>query len=182
MIVGCEGSGQSGSAFVFLSVVSFSLDGTTGVGAVNSSINDVNASTAVCVTLRNNLKNPTVTTPTSLDNVTIESYTVTLKRLDGGALPGPFTFNTSVLVPAGTVDADTVTGNTVTFLVVVVPASTKRDPVVQPPTRLPLTATADVLFRGRDGRGQRLETTGGVTVVFVSEGESVATCTGTTTT
>ncbi len=177
---GSSGSGQSGSGFVFLSVDLFSLNGTTGVGAVNSSVSELNASTQVCVTLRNNLKNPTVTAPTSLDNVVIQSYTVTLRRQDGGPLPGPFTFNTSVLVPAGTVTMGALTGNTATFPVIVVPATVKRDPAVRPPVRLPLAATAEVVFQGRDGRGQRADTAGAVTVVFVDDGESVASCSGTT--
>jgi hypothetical protein len=168
-LTGCDGSsgsGQRGSAFVFLTV-DFSTGGT--VAAVNSSI-EMMTSTIACATLRNNLKNPTITTATSLDNVIIQSYTVTLTAAGGGSLPGPFTFGTSVLVPAG--GAQTVP-------VVLVPAGAKLDPRLRPPTRLPLVATAEVTFRGRDGRGTPVETEGAVTVIFGLE-ETTATCAGVT--
>lgn len=182
---GDSGSGQSGSAFVFLSVDSFSLTGTTGVASVSSSIADLLASTQVCVTLRNNLKNPTVTAPTSLDNVLVQSYTVRLVRADGQVLDGPFVFATSVLVPAGTVASGStaVSGNTAVVPVIVVPASVKRNPGVRPPVRLPLAVTAEVVFKGRDGRGQRHETQSALTVVFVTEGtDASASCAEGTTT
>jgi hypothetical protein len=180
-LAGCDGgsgSGQRGSAFTFLTV-DFSNRGT--VGAVNSSIN-VATATLACATLQNNLKNPTITTPTSLDNVIIQSYTVTLIATGGGSLPGPFTFGTSVLVPAGTVSNGAVTAGGVTFPVVLVPAGAKLDPRLRPPTRLPLVATAEVTFRGRDGRGTSVETEGAATVVFeAGSAEGTTTC-GTTTT
>ncbi len=59
---------------------------------MNSNLGDRQATTSVCVTLRNTPKNPTVTTPTALDNVVIDQYTVSISRLDGGPAPGPFTF------------------------------------------------------------------------------------------
>lgn len=168
------GSGQSGNAFVFVTVDGFSLGGGTGTAAVNSSI-DTGTNTTACVTLRNNLKNPTITAPTALDNVTIQSYTVTLSP---GGLPGPFTFGTAVLVPAGTVTAGVVGNNTVTFPVILVPAGAKLDPRVRPPNPLPIVATAEVTFRGRDGRGNSVEAEGAVTVVFVTGGaDSEVNCT-----
>ena len=141
---------------------------------------DSGTATTACATLRNNLKNPTITTPTSLDNVIIQSYTVTLTAAGGGSLPGPFTFATSALVPAGLVANNVLGGNTATFPVVLVPAGAKLDPRLRPPTRLPLVATAEVTFRGRDGRGTPVETEGAATVVFVSGSEEATPTCGTT--
>jgi hypothetical protein len=183
LLAGCEGgSGQSGNAFVFLSVDGFSLGAGSPTATVNSSI-DTGTTTVACVTLRNNLKNPTVTASNALNNVIVQSYTVTLTSISGGALPGPFTFGTAVIVPAGTQAAVTgvLTGNTATFPVVLVPASAKLDPRVRPPNRLPIIATAEVEFRGRDGRGNSVEAEGAVTVVFLTGGEdSEASCAGAT--
>jgi hypothetical protein len=134
--------------------------------------------------MRNNLKNPTVTTPTTLDNVVINSYTVTLTALDGSPLPGsPFTFSTAVTVPAGSLGSEStaVSGNTATFAVILVPAQVKRDPALRS-MRLPLNATAEVTFKGRDGRGQGVDTEGAIGVLIVREGDDdVATCAGATT-
>jgi hypothetical protein len=173
----CEGgSGQSGSAFVFLTVDGFSLGGGGNTATVNSSI-DTGTTTTACVTLRNNLKNPTITAPNALDNVIVQSYTVTLTTVSGGGLPGPFTFGTSVLVPAGLVANNVLGGNTATFPVILVPAGAKLDPRVRPPNQLPILATAEVTFRGRDGRGSSVEAEGAVTVVFLAGGEdSEANC------
>ena len=166
-----SGSGQSGSAFTFLSVDSF---GTTS--AVTSSIDDVNSSTAVCVTLRNNLKNPTVTAPTSLDNVVIQSYTVRITRFDGGTVPTPFTIQTAVIVPAGTSAMGTVSGSTASFAIILVPAQAKLEPALRN-SRFPISATAEVIFRGRNGRGQQLETEGAVSLTFVGSGtDSAVSC------
>jgi hypothetical protein len=155
LLTACDGdSGQSGSAFVFLTVDRFSLNGTTPTASVTSSTNP-GTTTSACVTLRNNLKNPTITAPSALDNVTVQSYTVTL---NGGASPGPFTFGTGVLVPAGTVTMGTVSGNTATFGVVLVPTGAKSSSGT--------VVTAEITFRGRDGRGLSVETEGAVTVVF----------------
>jgi hypothetical protein len=180
LLAACDGggSGQSGSAFTFLSVDSFSTDGSTPTATVNSSI-DTGTSTTACVTLRNNQKNPTVSGPNALDNVTIQSYTVTLTSVSGGGLPGPFTFGTAVLVPAGTVSMGAISSNTATFPVVLVPASAKTDPRVRPPNPLPIVATAEVSFKGRDGRGSSVSAEGAVTVVFVtgeSNPEAVVSC------
>jgi hypothetical protein len=165
---GCSGSGSdqtgSGSAFAFLTV-----DSVNPPSATSNLETDV--STAVCVTLRNNQKNPTVTTPTSLDDIQVTSYTVTFRRLDGGTPPGPFTFNTAIRVPAGAVasGASGVSGNTVNAIVVLVPVSAKHEPPLRnPPPRLPLSTQADVVFTGRDGRGQRLSGQASLTVAFVS--------------
>ena len=164
-----SGSGQSGSAFTFLSVDSFRT-----TSAVTSSIDDLNSSTAVCVTLRNNLKNPTVTAPTSLDNVVIQSYTVRITRLDGGTVPRtPFTIQTAVIVPAGASAMGTVSGNTASFGIILVPAQAKLEPALRQ-SRFPISATAEVVFQGRNGRGQRLETEGAVSLVFVNEGTDTA--------
>lgn len=166
---GSSGSGQSGSAFVFLSVDSF---GTTG--PVRSAIDDINSSTAVCVTLRNNLKNPTVTAPTGLDNVVIQSYTVSITRFDGGTVPRtPFTIQTAVTVPAGTSAMGAVSGNTASFAIILVPAQVKLEPALRQ-SRFPISATAEVIFRGRDGRGQRIETEGAVSLTFVNEATDTA--------
>jgi hypothetical protein len=183
LLTGCEGgSGQSGNAFVFLSVDGFSLGGTALTATVNSSI-DTGTSTTACVTLRNNLKNPTVTATNALNNVIVQSYTVTLTLVSGGG-PGPFTFGTAVIVPAGTQAAVTgdLTGNTATFPVVLVPANAKLDPRVRPPNQLPILATAEVTFKGRDGRGNSVEADGAVAVVFVtgSADSTVTSCAGTT--
>jgi hypothetical protein len=180
-LTGCDGSsGQRGSAFTFLTVDNLS-QGNASVATVNSPVDSGTATTA-CATLRNNLKNPTITTPTLLDNVIIQSYTVTLTAAGGGSLPGPFTFSTSALVPAGLVANNVLGGNTATFPVVLVPAGAKLDPRLRPPTRLPLVATAEVTFRGRDGRGTPVETGGAATVVFVSGSEEGTPTCGTTTT
>jgi hypothetical protein len=175
LLAGCGGggSGQSGNAFVFLTVDRFGTTGTSAAGAVNASIDNPNSTTTACATLRNNAKNPTVeiAAPTALDNVVIQSYTVRLSRFDGVPVQGsPFTINTAVLVPAGTM------GNTATFPVIVAPAQIKLDPALRN-ARLPLSATAEIEFRGRDGRGQGVETEGALTVVFVRDADdTVATC------
>ena len=183
LLAGCEGgSGQSGSAFVFLSVDGFSLTAGGTTATVNSSI-DTATSTTACVTLRNNLKNPTVTVGTALDNVVVQSYTVTLTAVSGGALPGPFTFGTAVLVPAGTIatGATNISNNTATFPVVLVPGRAKLEPSVRPPTPLPMVATAEITFKGRDGRGNSVQAEGAVTVVFVTgQADSEVNCVGTT--
>jgi hypothetical protein len=163
LLAACEGgSGQSGSAFVFLTVDGFSLNGTAIVSSVPSSTVQSSTTTA-CVTLRNNLKNPTVTASTVLDNVIVQSYTLTL---NGRA----FTFGTAVLVPAGTVNTTTGTlsGNTATFSVVLVPAGAKGPAGTG--------AAAELTFRGRDGRGHSVEAEGAVTVLFQSGLTSDSTC------
>jgi hypothetical protein len=159
------GSGQSGNAFVFLTVDGFSLSGGAIVSSVPSSTAQSTTTTA-CVTLRNNLKSPTVTSPSALDNVTVQSYTL---ALDGQS----FTFGTAVLVPAGTATTDTesVSGNTATFSVTLVPAGAKGSAGT--------TATAELRFQGRDGRGQSVEAEGAVTVVFQSGLESDSSCSST---
>ena len=183
ILTGCEGgSGQSGSAFVFLSVDGFSLAAGTTTATVTSSI-DTGTTTTACVTLRNNLKNPTFTGTNALNDVVIRSYTIKLTAVSGGGLPGPFTFGTAVIVPAGTQAATTnvLSGNTATFPVILVPAGAKLDPRVRPPNQLPIIATAEVTFRGRDGRGNSVETEGAVTVVFVAGGaDSEVSCAGST--
>lgn len=163
---GTSGSGQSGSAFVFLSVDLFSLSGSSPVSQVSSSLTDNGTSTTVCVTLRNNLKNPTVTLSTSLDNVVIRSYTVILTRADGGPVPAPFTVNTAVLVPAGSVSGGTLSNNTARVPITLVTAQSKNQPPLSPAPRLPLNAVADVRFKGQDGRGNGVETEGAVGVLF----------------
>jgi len=164
---GCGGSGQRGSAFVTLSVDQFSLNGTAPVAEVTSSLGEPTVSTLACVTLRNNLKNPTVTAPTALDNVFVESYTVRLSRVDGGPAPGSFTFNTAVIVPAGTVAMGVLGGNTARAAVVIVPAQAKNEPPLKPAPPLPLNGVADITFKGQDGRGQRVEARGAVGVLWV---------------
>jgi hypothetical protein len=119
----------------------------------------------VCVAITNTLKNPTVTAPTVLDNVTITSYTVSFTRFDGGSPPGPFTLGTSFSIPAGT-------PGTATNVIVIVPAQAKREPPLNPRPRLPLSTTADIVFQGRDGRGNRLSTQGALTVNFVATGDT----------
>jgi hypothetical protein len=173
LLAGCggSGSGQSGSAFTFLTV-SAVTDGTNQVGQVTSSLGPLgtrNVSTSVCMVLQNNLKNPTVTAPTSLDNVQVTSYTVRLSRLDGGPSPAPFTVGTSLTVPAGTVSNGSVGGNTATAVVILVPAQLKNQaPLSTAPT--PLNATADVVFQGHDGRGSSVQTEASVAVLFVASG------------
>jgi hypothetical protein len=161
LLAGCDGSGQRGSAFVSLSVDGFSVGGQA-VAVVAASQNQ-NSTTSACVTLRNNLKNPTVTAPTALDNVVIQSYTVTVRALDGRILVGPFTIGAAVLVPAGTATQGTVTGNTATFGVVLLPAVGKPTGVTR------IVVTAEVVFRGRDGRGSSVETQGSVAIEILPE-------------
>ena len=185
LLAGCEGgSGQSGSAFVFLSVDSIGTgtSAATSTGTIESSI-DTGTTTIACATLRNNLKNPTITSSTALDNVVIQSYTVTLTSVSGGGLPGPFTFGAAVIVPPTTVGAmNVLTPGTATFPIVLVPAGAKLDPRVRPPNQLPILATALVKFRGRDGRGNSVETEGAATVVFrTGEDPSPPSCVATTT-
>ena len=152
----CEGgSGQSGSAFVFLSVDGFFLTQGQITSSIPSSTNQVTTTNA-CVILRNNAKNPTITTSNALDNVTIRSYTLTVNGRT-------FTFGTAVLVPAGTVSMGNVSGNTATFAVVVVPAGAKGG--------AGSAALAEFRFSGRDGRGQSVEAEGAVTVLFVAGDE-----------
>jgi hypothetical protein len=147
----CEGgSGQSGNAFVFISVDGFFVTQGQITSTVSSSTSQV-TTTSACVILRNNAKNPTITTSNALDNVTIRSYTL---RVNGRT----FTFGTAVLVPVGTVSMGNVSGNTATFGVVVVPAGAKGAGGS--------AALAEFTFSGRDGRGQSVEAEGAVTVLF----------------
>jgi hypothetical protein len=177
---GGSGSSQGGSsnAFVFLTV------DLAAVGAITSNLDSPQISTTVCALFANNLKNPTVTAPTPLDNVQITSYTVTFTRFDGGEPPGPFTINTSFTVPAGQAGTNggPVTNNTAAVLVVLVPAGAKRAPPLHNPRPpLPLNSTATIVFQGRDGRGQRHEVEAAVTVVFLADdqtAEAVPGCTG----
>jgi hypothetical protein len=151
LVAACEGSsGQHGSAFVFLSVDGFSTNGTAFVASLPASTTQSSTTTA-CVTLRNNIKNPTVAAPTALDNVTVQSYTL---KVNGQT----FTFGTAVLVPAGTVTSGNIGGNTATFAVIVVPAGAKGGGGS--------VSAAEYTFRGRDGRGQSLSADGAVTVLF----------------
>jgi hypothetical protein len=163
----CEGgSGQSGSAFVFLSVDGFFVTQGAITSSVTSSTSQVTTTNA-CVILRNNAKNPTITTSNALDNVTIRSYTLTVNGRT-------FTIGTAVLVPAGTVSMGNVSGNTATFAVVVVPNGAKG-----------LTGTAalaEFRFNGRDGRGESVEAEGALTVLFTGEADQAPSCAGATTT
>lgn len=168
----CEGaSGQSGSAFVFLTVDGFSLSGGAIVSSVPSSTSQT-TTTAACVTLRNTLKNPTITSPNALDNVVIRSYTVTITSATGARIGGPFTFGTAVLVPAGTVTMGNVGGNTQTFSVVLVPPGSKGGAGT--------AATVEITFDGRDGRGQAVSTDGAVSVLFTAGLEADSSCGSTT--
>jgi hypothetical protein len=183
LLAGCgggSGSSQGGSsnAFVFLTV------NLATVGAVTSNLDSPQISTTVCATFQNNLKNPTVTAPTPLDDIQVTSYTITFTRFDGGTPPGPFTINTAFTVPAGTAGGQgqaTVINNTARALVIVVPAGAKREaPLHNPRPRLPLNTTAELFFQGRDGRGQRHEARAAVTVVFLADdvtAETVPACT-----
>src|SRR4029077_2896262 len=89
---------------------------------------DAGSTTTACVTLRNNLKNPTVTAPTGLDNITVQSYTVTITSLTGGSLGGPFIIGTAILVPAGSIANNVLGNNTATFSVLLVPSGSKGGP------------------------------------------------------
>jgi hypothetical protein len=168
LLAGCEGgSGQSGSSFVFLSVDGFSVTGTAIVSSVTSSTSQT-STTVICVTLRNNRKNPTITGVSPLDNVIVQSYTLTVNGRT-------FTFGTAVLVPAGSVASQTnaVTGNTATFAVIAAPAGVKGG--------AGSLATAEFTFRGRDGRGSSVETDGAVTVLFAGGADTTPSCAGATT-
>ena len=169
LLAACEGgSGQSGSAFTFLTVNGFSLNGTDFVSSVESSTAS-GKTTSACVTLQNNLKNPTVTTSSALDNIIVTSYTVTV-------MPGPsFTIGTAVLVPSGTTTttngSTTNTPGTQTFSVVLVPAGSKGPAGT--------IANALITFRGKDGRGSSVQAQGGVAIEFTNGQES--NCTRSTT-
>jgi len=182
LLAACEGgSGQSGSAFAFLSVDGFSLTppGTTGTAFLSSipSSTAPGTVTSACVTLRNNLKNPTVTGPSALDNITVESYTVTITSLNGGNL-GTFTIGTAVLVPTGssttTNGQTTNTPGTATFSVLLVPADSKGSPGT--------VANVLIKFRGHDQRGSSVSAQGGVAVTFDSSLTADSSCGATTTT
>jgi hypothetical protein len=165
----CEGgSGQSGGAFSFLSVDGFFVTQGQITSSITSSTSQVTTTNA-CVILRNNAKNPTITTPNALDNITVRSYTL---RVNGRT----FTFGTAVLVPAavptGTGTTANVSGNTATFGVVVAPAGAKGAGGS--------AALAEFTFSGRDGRGQSVEAEGAVTVLFSGGSEPTAACTGAT--
>jgi len=163
LLPACEGgSGQSGSAFTFLTVDGFSLTPGSFVSSVPSSTAPGTTTTA-CVTLRNNLKNPTVTASTALDNIIVQSYTVTITSLSGGNL-GTFTIGTAVLVPSGattiTNGQTTTTPGTATFSVLLVPSESKGSPGT--------VANVLIRFRGHDQRGSSVQAEGGVAVVFTS--------------
>lgn len=180
VLAGCNGSGQSGNAFVFLTVELFTPSGSTGISQVDSGLDDTR-STIACARLHNNLKNPTVTAPTSLDNVTITSYTVSLARSDGGGTLGPFTFSAAFTVPAGRAASSTdptLTGNTVTVAVIVVPSEAKS---ALASARRPLAGNAQIVFKGRDGRGQGVSGEGGISVTFISGDDPTVSCPAATT-
>jgi hypothetical protein len=163
----CEGgSGQRGGAFSFLSVDGFFVTSGAITSTVNASTSQV-STTSACVILRNNAKNPTITTPNALDNITVRSYTLTLNGRT-------FTFGTAVLVPAGTVTMGNVSGNTATFAVVVAPAGAKGG--------AGSAALAQFTFKGRDGRGESVEAEGAVTVLFSAGADQTPSCAGATTT
>ncbi len=156
---GGSGSSQTGSGFTFLTV-----DLAPAGGAI-SNIDQENLATTICARFRNNLKNPTITMPTALDDVQITSYTVTFRRFDGGTPPGPFTIGTAIRVPAGTAAA----AGEARALIIVVPASAKHEPPLRnPPPRFPLDTQANVVFTGQNGRGERLKVDASAIVVFVS--------------
>ncbi len=174
------GTGHGGSAFVFLTITQIT---TNAGGAANSDLDDPNTSTVVCVSFSNTQKSPTVTSPTALDSVTITSYTIKFTRFDGGTPPGPFTTNTAFTIPAGSVSGNpaVLTAGRGSFLVIVVPAQAKREPPLEPRPRLPLSTTADMLFRGRDGRGNNVSVEGAVSVNFIAGGgvtETTPSCAG----
>jgi hypothetical protein len=176
LVGGCGSSGGSGDdggafTFTFLSVNSWSP------ALPQSSISDVDDTTQVCVTFSNNLKNPTLTSPNSLDNITIQSYTVQLRRADGSTF-STRTYGAGVVVPAGAAPqgSSVVVGNTATLTAILVPPDVKRDPALRT-ARFPFTGSAEVVFKGRDGRGSGASVEVTIPVVFVATGEdSTATC------
>jgi hypothetical protein len=154
---GSNQTGSSGNAFTFLAVDSVTPSCATS--ALNAS-----SSTVVTVTLSNNLKNPTLTTPTALDNVQIESYTVRLTRTDGGPSTGPFSQGTSITIPAGTVPSGggALSGNQRGVPVIIVPADLKRE------VGGPGSGAASIVLNGQNFRGQRLSVNASVVVNFVA--------------
>ena len=172
LLAGCgggSGSSQTGSS----NAVNFLTVSLNQVGAVTSNLDSPTISTTICAGFQNNPKNPTLTAPTSLDDIRITSYTVTYTRFDGGTPPGPFTFNTALIVPAGQAGGmgqAPVVNNTANALVVILPAGSKRQPPLSNPRPLlPLNTTATLSFRGEDNRGQRHEASAAVTVVFLAD-------------
>src|SRR5262249_9751730 len=152
----------------------FSLTAGTFVSSVPSST-VAGRTTTACVTLRNNLKNPTVTASTALDNIIVTSYTVTITSLTEGRLGEPFTIGTAILVPAGLTTSSgqtTSTGpSTSTFSVLLVPPGSKGSPGT--------VATVDIKFRGHDGRGSSVQAEGAVSVVFTAGLDPDSSCTAT---
>jgi hypothetical protein len=177
LVVGaCEGgSGQSGSAFSFLTVDGFSTSGTNFLGSIPSSTSN-NSTTSACVTLRNNAKNPIIG-PSPLDSIVVRSYTVTITPLTPGTPGGTFTFGTAVTVPAGvqtgTGSTATTAASTATLAVVLVPAGAKGPSGG--------SATVDITFKGQDLRGQSVKAEAAITVFFTGGDEPTLSC-GTTTT
>src|SRR5262249_50909766 len=150
-----------------LTVDGFSLTPGNFVSNVPSSTSR-GTSTTACVTLRNNLKNPTVTASTALDNIVVQSYTVTITPLSGGNLGGPFTIGTAVIVPAGNIANGVTSNNTSTFSVLLVPSDSKGSAGT--------VANVLIKFRGRDGRGSSVQAEGAVSVSFTSGLDTDSSC------
>lgn len=154
---GGNGSNPQSSAFVFITVDKFDP------ASVNSRVAQ-NVDDTTTVTLRNNLRSPSLTTPSTLDDVVITSYSVTFSG--PGPVPNPFTRAIVIRVPAGTVANGTVSGNvSEAVTIVVVQAGDKRIPPLSTIGQT-FRATATITFRGTDGRGSPVEATGSLTVVF----------------
>lgn len=165
LVGGCEGgSGQSGGAHVFLTVQGFSLasSGTPSVASVPSSPLQTTA-TGACVVLGNNQKNPTISAPTALDNVTIQSYTVSVNGRS-------FTIPTAAFISTGTITNGAVANNTTVVPVILVPAGAKGPSGT--------SSIVQVEFRGRDGRGSSVSAEGAVVVVFQQGLTTDSSCAG----
>src|SRR5262249_1109523 len=159
VLTACEGggSGQSGGAVTFLTVDRFSLTPGNFVSTVPSSTAPGTA-TSARGTLRNTLKNPTVTASPPPDNTLVQSHTLTITSVGGGNRGGAFSLGTAVIVPAGNIANGVTSNNTSTFAVLLVPAGSKGSPGT--------VANVLIKFRGRDGRGSSVQAEGAVSVIF----------------
>jgi len=163
LAAGCGlGGGSSpnpqSSAFVFITVDKFDPS------SVSSNVAQKNTDDTTAVTLRSNLRSPGLTTPSTLDDVVITSYSVSFSG--PGPVPAPFTRAIIIRVPAGTVANGTVSDNvSEAVTLVVVQATDKRTAPLNTITQT-FQATATITFRGTDGRGSRVEASGGLVVVF----------------
>jgi hypothetical protein len=125
--------------------------------------------------MRISLRNPgtveSPTTPTDINQITVNRYRVTFRRADGRSTPGvdvPYPFD-------GGVTATITTGTTVTFGFELVRHLSKEEPplrnlVGDGGARI-IATIAEVTFFGRDQAGNEVSVTGNITVNFADFGD-----------